>query len=399
MAPVPQPVMVPAPAQPVIIAPAQQFAPAPNLPQQVQSQNGSDNSTQSSSPTDDDQSVAGHHGSAAAASDQNANVVPVSHLQCFVCTKTWQFTDQQSRADVSDERSRHMSICHDVEEAHASCVKRSTIKVTEDDNVATLSDGRWLPYPSSSDLLCKKLPKRILPVTTDMDLHLVGLPLASKKPLEVLFDRTDNSLSLKMYSRDKLLSFEKLKKRKLEFVQGQSGTSITMDDGLEDLKTGSEAMQSIINYCIMANFVDACDKSPFALVQVAFEMYQARSLTPASAERLFSAFLNRKTHAAAQGRCYPGIQDIKQAIQFQFPVSPAEKEPKKTKPNPPAKVKKPATATKAKVKYCFDFNNGGCPRSSGSSCLKDGVVSIHGCNKKHNGVYCGLHHSRNDCTK
>ena len=388
-----QPVIVPPPSQPVIPAqPPQYQGPAGST--------SSGSSAQSSSPTDDGQTLASAQATVASdGSVPSSNVVPVSHLQCYVCTKTWAYTDQQSRADVSDERSRHMSLCHDVEEAHAACVKRTTIKITEDDNVATLCEGRWLPYPSSSDLLCKKLPKKITPVTSDMDLHLVGLPLASKKPLEALFDRTDNSLSLKMFSRDKLISFEKLKKRKLDFVQGYSGTSITLDDGLEDLKTGSEAMQSILNYCILANFVDSCDKSPFALVQVGFEMFQSRSLTPESAERLFSAFLNRKTHAAAQGRCYPGIQDIKQAIQFQIPASSKpDKEVKKPKPNPPVKAKK-SSPPSSKVKYCYDFNNGGCPRSNGSSCLKDGVISVHGCNKKHNGVYCGLHHSRNDCTK
>lgn len=327
--------------------------------------------------------------------------VPLNTIQCFICDKSWQYNDQSSKLDCQQERTWHMDLVHDTATVQAHSIKRTQIKIVEDDNVAQLTEGRWLPFPANVDSLCKKLPKKITPVTTDIDLNVVGLPLASKKPLEALFDRTDNSLALKQFTRDKLLSFEKAKRQKLNLVQENSSSSIVWDEALEDLKSNYESLQAIVNYVTMTSFVDVCDKSPLGLLHVALDMYQAKTLTPQSAEKLFSIFLNMKCQAASLGKPFPTVQSIRSTAQSndlplsKAPTNGSTTTSTKSKTTTAAKKKAPSSVQK----YCHDFNNSSCNRSQGVSCKLQGVVYLHGCNRKNNGVYCGLPHPRSNCTK
>lgn len=332
-------------------------------------------------------------------SSYNHGSVPINILQCFICDKSWQYHDQASKADCQMERATHMDLVHDTPLQHAHNVLRTTIKIVEDDNVGQLTEGRWLPFPSDIPLLCKKIPKKIQPLNLGIDLTVVNLPLASKKPLELLYNRLDNSMPLKMFARDRLLSHEKLKRRKLDFVSSTSDSSVVWDDCIEDLKSNFEALQSVINYVTLTSFVDVCDKSPLCLLHVALEMFSVKSLTPSTAEKLFAVFLTLKTSAAAQGKPFPSVHDIKNAVaHLNVPANP----PSKASTTSTAKSKS-STTKKQKSgggqRFCHDYNNSGCSRSQGVSCKLGGLTYLHGCNKKQNGVYCGLSHPRNDCPK
>ena len=193
---------------------------------------------------------------------------PILTLQCFICTKSWSYITQEHRAEVQEERAKHLKLCHDIIDEQYAGAQLHPILITEDDGVATLTDGRWLPFPQSTEALCRKLPKQITPTQTNLELDMMGLPLASKKPLELLHNRVDNSLSLKMFSKERLINHEKLRKRKLDLVHGPSTSSIILDESPEDLKSNSEAMESLINYVILSNYIDCMDKSPLALLQV-----------------------------------------------------------------------------------------------------------------------------------
>ena len=316
-------------------------------------------------------------------------------LSCLICEKTWEYFTQAQRVELIEERARHMSLCHDVLDTYQQQGTWRSIQITEDNGVSSLCEARWLPYPCNTDILCRKLPQQITPMCTSMELDMMGLPLASRKPIETLHNRVDNSLSLKMFSKERLINHEKLKKRKLDLVHGVSASSIFLDDGVEDLKSNTEAIQSCLNYAILCNYVDVMDKSPLALLQVAMEMFADRALTPTTAERLFSTFLSLKTSAAASGKPYPGVTQIKAAVQFAFPISRELKETKKQKTATVTHSKKSSN----KPVYCYDYNNSGCSKSTGPTCMSNGVTKIHGCNKRANGKYCGLSHPRSQCTK
>ena len=181
------------------------------------------------------------------------NVVPLNTVKCFICPQAWAYNSPDSHAAMKDERALHMALAHP--DAHANlgpAAKRTTITITEDDNVHTLCPARWLPFPASAESLCRKLPKQIKPLTTDMDLYLVGLTIINKKPLEALFDRTNANLSLRQFSNARLLEHDSLRKRKLDVVtDSASAASIVLDENYEDIKSNAEAMQSIINYTIL----------------------------------------------------------------------------------------------------------------------------------------------------
>ena len=316
------------------------------------------------------------------------------YIQCIVCDKVWPFYDDQSKADAKKDRSTHMSMVHHDRKAWITSMQPRTIQTTEDDNVFSLCEARWFQYPASADALCKQLPQKIQPECLNFDLHLVGLHLASHKPLQLLHDRTDRSLTLKMFTKERLMSHEKNKRKKIDF--GSSNVVID-EDAYEDVKSNFEALQACLNYAILSSYVDVCDKSPLALMMIALEMYQERNLTPANAEKLFGIFINLKATAAKNGDVYPSFHEIRNSAQFQMPQtkSLAASEAKKTGSS---NIKKQKTTHQAK--YCHDYNNSTCRRAKApdaATCILKGQVYVHACNQKKLGVYCGGRHTRNDC--
>ena len=315
-------------------------------------------------------------------------------IQCIVCSKVWPYIDEASKLEAKKERSTHMSMVHHDRQAWVTSMKPRTVTTVEDDNVFSLCEARWFQYPASADALCKQLPQKIQPESVNYDLHLVGLHLASPKPLQLLHDRTDRSLTLKMFTKERLLSHEKNKRKKIDF--GASNVVID-EDAYEDVKSNFEALQACLNYMVLASYVDTCDKSPMALVMIALEMYQERNLTPANAEKLFGIFINLKASAATTGACYPSFNDIRTAAQYQMP---------QTKASAAVDTKKSGSSTQKKLKtshqakYCHDYNNSTCKRAKApdaATCLLKGQMYLHACNQKKMGVYCGGRHTRNDC--
>ena len=197
--------------------------------------------------------------------DYPDDMVPANALRCFYCSVTWQYdgTDK-SFIMAKDERAAHMSALHDSMASASLKTQWTEINVTADNNHDQLTPGRWLPFPSSAAHLCRKLPLKISPVNTTLDLQLVGLPVINKSVITKLHDRTDRSLKLRNFTTSKLLEHENYKRRKLNI----DNRDIVLDDTDPDIQDGFEAFTSVLNYLVLSNFVDTCDKSPFALLYV-----------------------------------------------------------------------------------------------------------------------------------
>ena len=276
----------------------------------------------------------------------------------------------------------------------------------QDNNVDQLTEGRHLPYPVSAKNLCKKIPVKLTPVNEDIEFGLVGLPIVNKKAVLQVYDRSDNSLALKQFTRTALLSHEKNRKRKIEFTKDHEGPSgMTFNEADKDLADSFECFTSLMNYVVVTSFVDPADKSPLGLLFVGWEMFMSHELTPTAAESLFSHYLQLKTAAAVARRRYPSVQDIKAALSFQLMVTKKSAD-KSTKDSSSSKSTKSKVVTPRSVKpssgvrYCQEWNSGHCPRvQSGSNCVHNKIVLQHACNRKIQNKYCAELHQRVNCPK
>ena len=209
--------------------------------------------------------------------DYPDDIVPANALRCYYCSVTWHYENtDKSLIMAKDERAAHMSALHDSMASASLKTQWTEINVTADNNHDQLTPGRWLPFPSSAAHLCRKLPLKISPVNTTLDLQLVGLPVINKSVITKLHDRTDRSLKLRNFTTSKLLEHENYKRRKLNI----DNRDIVLDDTDPDIQDGFEAFTSVLNYLVLSNFVDTCDKSPFALLYVVSFSFSYPSLLP-----------------------------------------------------------------------------------------------------------------------
>ena len=305
-------------------------------------------------------------------------------------------------------------------------------QVTSDNNVDQLTNGRFLPFPASASILSRKIPRKIEPVNLNLEWQLVGLPVVNKKVIGQMFDRTDANFTLRQFSRQALLQHERMKKQKIEINTGGSSSksSFTLDESDKPMETNFEAMTSIMNYVVLrlvffvlssfryfmlyfvlfcSNWIDPCDKSPFSLLYVAWEMFMDHTLLPDTAEDVFAHFLHLKTNAVLTGKCFPSVQELKQALSLRlFALSQRKDDKKKRdapKPKSGAKTTKTVTPKPTQVaqgaRFCQEFNNSSCPRQAPEAafCSLNNLTLIHACNKKVDGKSCGGKHTRRDCPK
>ena len=307
-------------------------------------------------------------------------------LDCpYLCGQTFSYYPAERELAVQD-RALHMRVKHQ-DSALAPTSHLVQIKILEDDGQTILTEGRYLSYPASRQVAARFHPLKLEPVRVDYDFTALGLTILSTKPVELLHDRSTQSLNLRMFTNQALMRHDKRQLAKCSFQDSGNITFTADPDPPVDV---TDSMNAIVNFVGALALIDPMDKSAFSLLKVFLDLNAEGKMSAAESEHLFSIYLSRRCAAAVSGQPLPSYSDIKSAYALSGPA-----------PRPPKKPKSDRSDQRRKDGgvYCYEFaSKGSCSLSTGVSCQRKGRTYLHSCSKKlPGGQKCNGFHAPSAC--
>ena len=175
-----------------------------------------------------------------------------------------------------------------------------TVKATVDDNLNYLCSARFWPIPASNQAIFAAMPSKAEPVRTNYNSSDWGLTINNHKTVLAMHDKTNTSLTLKMFTDHSLAKHEE----NLSWKPGPKATTMIMNDEYEDIKKPHIAMQALNNFRTIYQKIWPLDSSVETLFNVVWRQTSNASYPPQVQDisELFAYWIQERAQAALESR-------------------------------------------------------------------------------------------------
>ena len=175
-----------------------------------------------------------------------------------------------------------------------------TVKSSVDDNLNYLTPARFWPAPASMQAMYAAMPIKAEPVRYNYNSSEWGITINNQKTVLAMHDRTNTSLTLKMFPDHALAKHEENQSWK----PGRKGNTMIMNDEFEEIRKPGIAMQALNNFRTIHQKIWPLDSSVDTLFNVVWRQSANVSYPPQVQDisELFSYWIQERAQAALGNR-------------------------------------------------------------------------------------------------
>ena len=334
----------------------------------------------------------------------STSVLPAEHLPALVELYKLHVGQCHTKKKTSTEEDKF----DQDKESYKEATKIRAIGAHADNRLETLSYVRFLPMPLQYQHIAKKQPAQQSPVWDRIDLSHCGLNLSDTSIIKKIHNRSYPGAKLNDFSQRNLGMSESEKDILLK--PNQKG-SLRQTKNVQHITTMDEAIGALMNFDIIWRFIHPLDYGSTAIVRFLMDKIHHpcgdRKMTSVRAVCGFfqAAFKGNADRVLGphHPRTYQELVSFYNSMDWTGASASGESGNSKDHGSPFKQDKRMGSGKRSqsttsdgenkrpRFELCYAFNSeGGCPRSKGDKCVKNGKTLVHLCGHlDSNGAVCG----------